>query len=111
MSQGFQLFIAVAFIFIVTTVLRTAAQDIDDSEVFPSQRKARVSNMIDAKHSVSKGGHKIVLTFEDDLEPETFTIWADQTLFDKVVTGDLFIFHYRPDGTVIKYYGPVKEDE
>lgn len=111
MSHGFQLFVVVATIFIITTVLRTQAQDVDEGgEPYPSQRKARVANMVDAKHSASTGGHRIVLAFEDDLMPEQFTLWVDQQMFDKVVTGDLFIFYYWPDGKVIKYTGPIKED-
>lgn len=79
-----------------------------DVQDYPEKRYARVASM---RSAVSVGGHRLILGFEDDLEPKTFTLWVDQKMFDKVVTGDLFIFHYRPDGTVIKYYGPVKEDE
>lgn len=83
-----------------------------DARTFPESRRARVAEMIG--HSTvgsATGGWKVVLRFEDDLQPDGMTLWVNKRRYDRTKTGDLFVAHYRPNGTMINIFGPINEGD
>lgn len=102
--------LALALVLGLFTAMRGChAQDI---QVYPATRSARVSKMVEPLRDgqMIGPGYRIVLAFEDSLEPQRFTLTVSKSLFDRTLVGDLFVCYYEPDGDFIKFQGPIKEN-